>query len=188
MGKILCYIYNDMADFELTFACQLLKYGSKEIVPISYDAGTVVSNPGLIYKAAASVKEALAFEDVEGIIIPGGWNDEQRPELTELIQKLYRQGKLTAAICAGPQYLARAGILSGHKYTTTLNAEHFSGKGAEDVFPRENYVESGIVRDGNVITAKDSGFVDFAVEIFDWFGLFEDIKEKEDTLKYYKNL
>lgn len=189
MSKILCFIYKDMADFELVLACQLLKFLNRfELVPIAYEMEPVKSNPGLIYQPAATVKQALELEDIEGIIIPGGWNDEQREELTKLIQKVHKGGKLVAAICAGPQYLARAGILDNHKYTTTLTKEHLEEQGKEDFFPRHNYQKQNVVRDGNVITAVGSAFVDFSVEIADWFKMFENKEEKEECIKDFKAL
>ena len=188
MGKILCFIYDDMADFEITLACHFLSFAQKEIIPISYEGNMVKSRPGLMYVASVSVEEALELDEVEGIIIPGGWNDEQKPELTELIEKLFKEGKLVSAICAGPQFLARAGVLKERKFTTTLQPEDFTEKGETDIFPRENYVESSVVRDGNVITAKGNAFVDFAIELYDWFNKFENAKDKEDTAKYYKSL
>lgn len=187
MSKILCFIYNEMADFELVLACQMLRYLNKfELVPVAYGMETIKSNPGLVYQPVATVKQALEFDDVEGLIIPGGWNDEQREELTQLIQKLHKAGKLVSAICAGPQYLARAEILENHKYTTSLTKEYIESQGKEDFFPRHNYLVENIVRDGNVITAIGEAFVDFAIEIGDYFNLFENQEEKEEIRKAYK--
>lgn len=189
MNKILCFLYDDMADFELVLACQTLKYLNKfELVPIAYEMKTVRSNPGLVYQPAATVKQALTFNDVEGLIIPGGWNDEQREELTQLIQKLYQDGKLVSAICAGPQYLARAGILDKCKYTTTLSPDLFTRQNREDFFPRQNYVAQNVVRDRNVITALGNAFVDFAAEIGDYFNMFENQEDKAEYIKDFKAL
>lgn len=189
MNKILCFVYDDMADFELVLACQTIKYLDRfELVPIAYEMKPVKSNPGLLYQPVATVKDALNFDDVEGLIIPGGWNDEQREELTQLIQKLHQNNKLLAAICAGPQYLARAGILNNCKYTTTLTKDYFESQGIEDLFPRENYTAQKVVRDENVITALGNSFIEFAAEIGDWFVLFENNEEKQDYIRHFKAL
>lgn len=189
MKKILCYIYNEMADFEVTLACQMIKYsGQYEVVPIAYEMTPVKSNPGLIYQCALTVEEALTLPDVEGIIIPGGWNSDQRETLTQLINKLHDEGKLVAAICAGPQYLARAGVLEHHKYTTTLTAEYLQEQGKQDPFPRQNYLQQSLVIDGNVITAVGSAFVDFAMEIADYIKMFENEEEKQACTKSFKNI
>ena len=95
MGKILCFIYEDMVDFEMTLACHL---ANKEIVPMAYEMKVIKSKSGLLYYPKMTVKEARNEPDVEGLIIPGGFNNEQREELTELINNLNNNGKLLAAI------------------------------------------------------------------------------------------
>lgn len=189
MGKVLCFIYNEMADFELTLPTHFVGlYAEKEIVPIAYEMKVIRSKPGMCYYPMATVKEALEYKDVEGLIIPGGWNDEQREELTELINRINDEGKLLAAICAGPQYLARAGVLNGRKYTTTLTENVIKERAVEDPFPRDTFITEKVVRDGNIITAVGSAFVDFATEILDLYGIFENEEEKKEIAEHYKGL
>lgn len=191
MGKILVFLYNEMADFEITFATHMLGYnGQKEIITISYEDKIVTSKSGLSYAIQKTVKEALNEKDVEGLIITGGWNGEIRNELMLLINKLNDENKLLAAICAGPRFLAKAGILKDKKYTTSLETWEDYQKDLfeeEDPFPRENYINERVVVDKNVITSKGHAFVDFAVEIFNWFNLFKDNKEKISYLKVLKS-
>ena len=185
MGKVLCFIYDDMADFELTLPGTFAgMYSNNELIPIAYEKKDITAKSGISYIPKAKVKEALEFNDVLGLIIPGGWNDEQRPELTKLINKLNNENKLIAAICAGPQFLARAGILKGRKYTTTLSEEVFEGK--DDPFPRDTFVKQNVVRDRNIITAVGDSFVDFAIEIGDYFNIFKDKKEKMECASTFK--
>ena len=188
MEKLICYIYDDMADFELTLAAFLGKIIGKEIITIGYDEEKIVSKTGIQYKPHITVKEALELTGVVGLIIPGGWNDEQRPELTALIQKIDREKNLLAAICAGPQYLARAGVLDHYKYTTTLTKESLESAGKEDFFPRENFIPENVIRDGHVITAVGRAFVDFAIEIVDYFNEFTNEEEKVSIRNSYKGL
>jgi len=126
-----------------------------------------------------TVKEAMKLEDVEGIVIPGGSVRECRAELMELIQKLHGDKKLICAICAAPEFLAKAGILDNHSYTTNLSEKYFKDNGIEDCFPRQNYLEEKVVRHENVITAKGRSFIDFGVEIMDYFNIFEDANDKK---------
>ncbi|WP_315066860.1 DJ-1/PfpI family protein [uncultured Clostridium sp.] len=188
MGKILCFIYEGMVDFEMTLACNLV---DKEIIPIAYEIKVIKSKSGMCYYPMSTVKEALEYTDVDGLIIPGGYNDEQRNELTELINKLNNQGKLLAAICAGTQYLARAGVLKGKKYTTTLtedNLKEYFPMISEYPFPRDTYVNENVVRDSNTITAVGNAFVDFSIEILDYFSNFKDEEEKKKYANHYKGL
>lgn len=191
MSKILVFIYDDMADFEITFACQLLGGDmGKEIITIAYEDKTISGRSGMYYRPKKMIKDVLN-EDVEGLIIPGGWNGEIRPELMLLIQNLHAKGKMLGAICAGPRFLAEAGVLGNVKYTTTITEWTKEDKerfGERDPFTRENYLSERVVRDGNIITAVGMAFTDFAVEIVDYFNGFDDQDDKTGFIKAVKGL
>ncbi|MHB8062895.1 MAG: DJ-1/PfpI family protein [Ruminiclostridium sp.] len=183
MDKVLVFMYDDMADFEITYATHLLGHElSKQIVPCAYDNKPIKSKGGMIYMPAITVAEADA-EDYAGLLIPGGWNPVVKDELLTLINKFFVSGKLLAAICAGPRFLAKAGILCNVKYTTSIvewnqiRREQFNNE--DDPFPRENFIDTRVVRDKNVITSKGISFVDFAIEVADYFGQFQDETEKQ---------
>lgn len=183
MGKILVFMYNDMADFEITYATHLLGHElSKEIVPCAYDMDKVKSKGGMLFLPAVTVAEAKV-EDYEGFLIPGGWNPVVKDEMLDLINKFYDSGRLIAAICAGPRFLAKAGILNKVKYTTSIvewNDTRRAQFNEEDPFPRENFVNTRVVKEGNVITSKGISFVDFSIEVADYFGMFKDKSQKQD--------
>jgi putative intracellular protease/amidase len=184
MGKILCFVYETMADFETSLACHMLAgYGEKEIVSIGYEKTPIKAFSKIQYIPEITIKEAINLDDVEGLIIPGGSERECREELIELIQKLHGDEKLICAICAAPEFLAKAGILDNHSYTTTLGEEYFKKNGIKDCFPRQNYLEEKVVRDKNVITAKGRSFIDFGIEILDYFNIFNDAEDKEKDME-----
>ncbi|MGF7047834.1 putative intracellular protease/amidase [Paenibacillus sp. DS2015] len=185
MGKIICFISKDFADFEITLALHKIKnVGKKEIVSIGYNYEPVTSESGLHYKPNLTVYEAMELEDIEGLIIPGGPIRSQRKELTELIIKLDQEEKMLAAICNGPQYLGVSGILNRRNFTTSCSIERINKLGVEDPFPRENYMDKRVVRDEHVITAKGRAFVDFSFEIFDYLDIYKGAdQEKEQLLK-----
>ena len=186
MEKVLVFIYEEMADFEITFVTHLLGADAgKEIVTIAYEDKLIKSKSGVIYKPSRLIKDVLE-EEVEGLIIPGGWNGEIRTELIELIQGLNAKGKLLGAICAGPRFLAKAGVLDNAKYTTSIaqwTEKHVEQFKENDPFPRENFVFQRVIRDGNIVTAQGVAFVDFAIEVCDWFSLFDDEEDKNNFSK-----
>lgn len=187
MGKILCFEYESMADFETALAWYMLGCeAEKEMVNIGYEKAPIKAASKIQYLPEMTVKEAINLDDVDALIIPGGFERECREELIELIRKLHKDKKLICAICAAPEFLAKAGILDSHLYTTTLDEDYFKEEGIEDCFPRQNYLEEKLVRHENVITAKDTSFVDFTIEIMDYFNMFDDVKEKEMYAKSYK--
>ena len=104
----------------------------KKIITIAYEDKIIKSRSGILYKPESLVKDLLN-EDVDGLIICGGWYGDTRQELI-----------------------------------------------------RENFLEKRVVRDRNIITAQGIAFVDFAIEICDWFNLFENQKEKESFVKSIK--
>lgn len=187
MGKVLCFVYESMADFEITLACHMVGWNpKKEFVSIGYEKSLVKASSKLQYMPEITVKEAVNLDDVDALIIPGGYERECREELIELIQKVHGDKKLICAICAAPEFLAKAGLLDNHSYTTTLGEDYFKENGIEDCFPRQNYLEEKVVIHENVITAKGRSFIDFGIEILDYFNMFDDDEEKEMYANSYK--
>lgn len=192
MSKVLAFIYDEMADFELTFATHVTgTWMEKELVTVAYEKKEIISKPGIKYTPHFTVKEALELDDVDGIIIPGGWRNELEPELHELLNKLNDDGKYLAAICAGPQYLARTGVLDNKGFTTTFTQDYMKENQMEDKFQWDNYIDEKVVRADNIITAKGEAFIDFAIEILDYYKVFDDPETqvtKEQLLLEYKGL
>jgi 4-methyl-5(b-hydroxyethyl)-thiazole monophosphate biosynthesis len=122
------------------------------------------------------------------LIIPGGFLHDDCGDLYSLIKSLHKRGKLLAAICAGPIFLARAGVLNDIRYTTTLTEDFFISQNMKDPFPRQNLVAKDIVRDKHVITAKYNAFLEFGAEICDWFGFFTYPEEKTESLQAFKTV
>jgi len=121
MGIIACYIYNEMVDWEVTYACHVLSQGpgdkNKQIMTISSDGSAKTSCSGLIYRAGKRVRDIIEQPTLEGLIIPGGFRHDDCKDLYALIRMLHKQERLLAAICAGPIFLARAGILNNaHRF------------------------------------------------------------------------
>lgn len=189
MDKILIFIFDGMTDYEITFISHLLcTDAGKEIITIAYEDKMIKGNSGFIYKPSKLVSDVLN-EDVQGLIIPGGWYGDIKPELIELINNLNLKGKLLSGICGvGTIFLAKAGVLNNVKYTTPVgewSKKHIEVFGRNDPFPRENFILERVVRDRNIITAQGTAFIDFAIEICDWFNLFE---SEEDRNNFSNNI
>lgn len=187
MNTVLCYVSDEMADFEITLAFHLLKAkGNREIIPVGQDLSPVVSQAGFIYLPKQTLKQAMDLAGVEALIIPGGPIRPQRDELTQLIRKIHQEKKLLAAICFGPHYLGRAGVLDERHYTTSCSVDTIKSLQVPDPFPRNNYVEARVVCDENVITAKGSAFVDFAFAIADYLDIYSGRNAEKEGL--YKEI
>lgn len=189
MRKILCFIYENMADFEITLACHMLSgVEDMEIISIAYENKPLQGLSSLEYMPQMTLEEVQNLEVIDGLIIPGGYERECRQELVELIQRLDKDKKLICAICAAPEFLAKAGILEKHLYTTTLDEHYFEEEGIEDCFPRKNYLDRKVIRHENIITAKGRSFIDFGTEILQYFNLFDNAEERDGYGDSYRGI
>ena len=109
---------------------------------------------------------------------PGGLPGATNLRVIQRLLKLSEHApnnKLTAAICAGPIVLEEAGIIEGRKVT--------SYPGFEDQLSGGIYQEEGVVRDGNIITARGPALaVYFAIKIVEYFLGEEKAKELQRNI------
>jgi len=186
MGKLLCFVYDTMADFETNLAAHMLADADKEVLAIGYEKRLYKGLSNFNFATTYTVKEALDLKDIEGILIPGGWERDCREELITLIQNLYADNKLVASICAGPEFLAKAGVLEGHKFTTTMTPERYEELACEDPFNREHYLNQRVVVDRNIITAVGRAYIEFGLAILDYFKSFENVEERASYIEMYR--
>ncbi|MFX1419372.1 MAG: DJ-1/PfpI family protein [Promethearchaeota archaeon] len=186
MKEVLCFLYDGFADFETVLTCSGINGHEKyNVVYIAYDKNPVKSSGGLTIIPDKKISEISDLSNVEGLLIPGGGTRILKAELENLLKNLNKERKLIAAICAGPEFLAKSGILDGKKYTTSADPQSYKEENKPDPFPRENYVETRLVLDGNILTAKGYAFSDFALKIWDWFDVYDDEEEKEELRKQF---
>lgn len=181
MKEVLCFLYNGFADFEITLTCSPINEHEKyKLTYIADDITPIKSSGGLTIIPDKKVSEITEITNIEGLIIPGGDTRILKPELIHLIKKLNEEKKLLAAICAGPEFLAKSGILASRKYTTSQEPQNYKEKNEEDPFPRDTYIDARVIQDANIITAKGFAFIDFSLEVWEWLGLFESEEEKAE--------
>lgn len=186
MKKVLCFLYEGFADFEIVLVSIAINQAEDyEMEFIAYENSPVKSSGGLTIIPDKTVSDISHTDEIDGLIIPGGNDRIIKPELTKLVKKLNEENKLLAAICAGPEFLAKIGILNGVKYTASAPPEEYRDKNEPDPFPRDTYVETRIIQDGNIITAQGFAFVDFALKIWDWYNLYDYEEEKEELKKQF---
>jgi putative intracellular protease/amidase len=107
------------------------------------------------------------------LIVPGGpgWEHEGgHREIVDMARRFLAEGVPVAAICGATAGLARAGLLDARAHTSNaaayLKATGYGGC--------EHYRDEPAVRDGGLITAGGMAPLEFAREIFDELGLYED--------------
>lgn len=183
---ILCYIYEGMADFEITLLLHRLKnQGNKEILSIASSYELMTAQSGLRYKPDKLIAELTDLTKVEALIIPGGPINNNQNDICNLIKVMVKEEKLVGAICFAPQFLGRAGILKAYKYTTSCSEDTIQRLRVEDPFYRPNYREARVVKDRNIITAKGHAFIDFSMAVCGYLNIYE---SEEQLHEYFKPL
>jgi len=189
--RLLVYYYEGMADFELSGVAIVTGcFMEYRIDSVARSMEPVKALTGLLYQPTLPWQELkrMGADAFDGLIIPGGNKIEFYDDLMGLIREFNDQGKLTAAICAGPQYLGKAGILNGRRFTASFTLEEIAQKVQEGIFPSAGWTSEKVVRDQNVITADGFSFIDFGIEIGDYFHSFKTPEEKENVKKALKGL
>jgi protein deglycase len=169
MKKVLVLIFPQFAEFEITVATDALA-GSLEIVTIAPSRDPVKGESGLRLLPDLAVDEVNP-DEYEAIIIPGGQDMFQvrdNAALNILVRKMYDDGKLIAAVCAGPYVLGQVGILNEVPYTTSFLREHRDFLG---VFNEENFRQVPVVEERNVITAEGMAYAEFGLLVAERLGV-----------------
>ena len=126
---------------------------------------TVQSTHGLTVTADI-LPEDVKFDDMDGVILPGGMPGTLNLQKDEFVGKAHdycaQNKKLVAAICAAPMILGELNLLDGR------NATCFPG--FEENLNGANIVDDSVARDENFITGKGAGVaLEFGAEIVDYF-------------------
>ena len=161
-------IFDGFADWEPAHAlAELRRWGKRDVRTVGFTSASVASMGGL--KVLPDIPlDAVALNDVELLLLPGGdiWEQAAYPRelLDPLIKSLVAAEVPVAAICAGTLALGRAGVLDARRHTS--NASDYLAAHVPDYAGGSYYVDSPAVRDRHVITASGLAPVDFAREVF----------------------
>lgn len=115
--------------------------------------GEFVTSSHMITVKADIKPDEVNFDEIEGVILPGGMpgtlNLESSEAVINAVKYAYENNKIVAAICAAPSILGHLGYLDGKKATCF--------PGFEDELKGAEYTSAHTETDGNVITAKGAG-------------------------------
>ncbi len=97
--------------------------------------------------------DGVNADDYAGLVIPGGRAPEYlrlNEKVLQLVRDFDAAGKPIAAVCHGPQILAAAGVLAGHKVSAypACSPEVKLAQGEYADIPMD-----GAITDGNLVTA-----------------------------------
>ncbi|MFW9919401.1 MAG: DJ-1/PfpI family protein [Candidatus Thorarchaeota archaeon] len=181
--KIGLLVYEGFVDFEITLLLLLLR-DKGELYVISVDESVVTSHGRLRVHADRKIA-AVAPREIDLLVIPGGEPRiyADRVDIQSFISLVNQNGIPIAAICGGPEFLSQAGIIKGRRITHGHDPEY-----ASKIFSESIIVDEDVVIDGNIITAKGQAYAEFAVEVYGHLGFFGSEAEKDETLRWMKNI
>lgn len=177
METVLVPLAQGVEELEAVTIVDLLRRADIEVVTAGLDAAPVKGSRGTVLLPDTTLDRAIEHE-YDMLVLPGGQpgatNLEQDPRIIALIRKMAEEKRFTAAICAAPKVLARAGALEGKRATA------FPGVLDPAQWPRVQVENRAVVTDGKVITSRGPGTaMDFALELI---GILAG-KEKRDQVE-----
>ncbi|GLC87079.1 DJ-1/PfpI family protein [Lysinibacillus piscis] len=162
MKKTAVLLYPQFSEYELSVALSILMQGAKPIVTVGLSDTLIRGESGLTCLADTTIHQ-LKDEEIDSLLLPGcmdiGVLQHEQHVLT-WIQRIAEQQALIASISSSPYLLAKAGLLKDKKYTVGLTQEQREVLG---VFEGSHYMNDLVVQDGNIITARGSGFIQFGI-------------------------
>lgn len=131
---------------------------------ISVDIGSTEEGLDLKTSQGVSFRADISFEEIEeddyfGLYIPGGtqgaYSMRDNKKVIKLIHNFNKEGKIIAAICAGPVVLNEAGILTDKKATSFPSMK-------EEMDKTKAYIDDEIVvTDGNITTGRGAAVTNY---------------------------
>ena len=160
MAKALVLMAEGFEEIELTSIVDILRRGGVTVTIAGLKDGLITGSRGIKMQPDVTLDSIKEMYDI--IILPGGspgyvnlGNDRR---VIDLVKRYNAEGKIVAAICAGPSVLVKAGILGGKKVTIF--------KGMENELKNAVYVDKTVVVDGNILTSQGPGTaMEFAIEL-----------------------
>ena len=176
MSKLGIFMADGCAESEGLAVVDVLRRAKMDIITISVNKTNTVKGSHNITFLTDTVFEDVNFEELDGIILPGGMpgtiNLGDHEGVVSQVKTFAAAGKLVCAICAAPSVLGAAGILKGKKATCH--------PGFEEKLTGAEPLTDNVVTDGNVITSRGMGTaIDFGLAIVSYFNdqsVVDDVK------------
>jgi putative intracellular protease/amidase len=161
-------IYDSFVQFEVTLAAYFMKTQG-EVYTLGLEHTAVTSCEGFSVNPTV-ILENVDVSSIDLFIIPGGDIDEiaKHEALLTLIRRLNDAGVIIGGICGGVSLLKTAGVLDSNLDQSTDSPD------------------ANVIINGNIITAKPNGYVDFALEIGKKLSIFKDEADLQETIDFFK--
>lgn len=149
MSKVLLFLAEGFEEIEALTVVDVLRRADIVCDTCSLAYENVTGAHGIKVFADKTMDNVNA-EEYNAVVIPGGMpgaeNLKNSEKVVSIVKKFNAEGKVVAAICAGPIVLGKAKITEGKKVT--------SYPGYENELGNCIYLEETAVIDNNVITSR----------------------------------
>ena len=166
MYKVAVILAGGFEEVEAIAPVDLLRRAKIDCVTVSLTGERLVSSSRAIPVMADRSWDELVFDAYDGVVLPGGLAGTEKlladERVIALLRRYAAEGKLTAAICAAPTVLAKAGLLEGRRAICY--------PGLEEKLSGAIVTCESVVRDGTVITSRGMGTsVPFGLALVEYF-------------------
>jgi 4-methyl-5(b-hydroxyethyl)-thiazole monophosphate biosynthesis len=181
MSKIGVFMANGCEEIEALTVVDIARRGGIDVTTIAISGTREVTGSHKVTFFADAAKKEVNFEELDGIVLPGGMpgtlNLGADETVVRVIRDFAREGKLVAAICAAPSVLGQERILTGKKATCH--------PGFEEQLLGAEWLEEPVVHDGNIITSRGMGTaIDFGLAILRYFTDESTVEKVRTSLVY----
>jgi protein deglycase len=162
LKKTAVLLYPNYSEYELSVALSILMQAEKPVVTVGVTHQPIKGEAGLVCLPEEAVDE-INPEDIDSLLLTGcldifALSEEKVERLVGFIKKVTNKDTVIGSISSSPYLLAKAGLLEGKTYTVGMYEEDRKKTG---LFNEAHYSSSLVVQDGNLITARGSGFIRF---------------------------
>ncbi|MBF0614786.1 MAG: DJ-1/PfpI family protein [Magnetococcales bacterium] len=181
MKRVLIPLAEGCEELEAVTLIDLLRRGGVDVVTAGLDVGGPVTGSHGIVLVPDTTLDAVASESFDMMVLPGGLPGtthlDADPRIHALLQRMDKEGKYVAAICAAPSVLANAGLLTGKRATSYPTCM------PEALVPTMSYCNDPVVRDERVVTSRGPGTaMDFALTLVEILTGVENRRQVEAAL------
>jgi deglycase len=118
-GKTIGYfVAQEVEDLEYWVPLMRLREEGARVISIGLTTQTVRGKHGLEMTPDISIDEAPRADEMDGLVIPGGWAPDKlrrSQKVLQLVRDMDAQGKIIGTICHGGWVPISAGIMRGRK-------------------------------------------------------------------------